>query len=197
MSRNASSTPTVRKGASWTSHLRQQSRTSLGVPAPDSPTSPRASSSHPDLRPEPQTPRKGRFERRCTVTVNDNYSRDEVLLNLDLMGPDVKHGTLMSMTVVESDKPSSANQGAVGKPPNQDGARARTTMPVPGDGDKAAGKRYIFVVKDMSKELKTRYPHREVYVVKHIANKFGMGNGTQVVLNMVRSSSNMPNCNEC
>jgi len=189
MSRNVGATPALHKGASWTSHFRQYSRTSLDVSSADSPKSPGASSTHSSRRPDSQTPRKGKFEQRCTVTVNENYSPDEVLLNLDLIGTEVKPGVLMSMTVIEPDKPSSAAHATLNKQPSQDG---RTTAPAPlnlqGEGGEAkAGKRYVFVVKDMSKELKGRYPNREVYVVKHIADSFGMRNRTQVVLNLVRT----------
>lgn len=47
--------------------------------------------------------------------------------------------------------------------------------------------RYIFVVKDMARELKARYPHVELYVAKQIADVFGMKKGSQVILAPVRS----------
>lgn len=48
-------------------------------------------------------------------------------------------------------------------------------------------KRYIFVVKDMPKELKVRFPHVEIYVAKQIADVFGMKKGSQVTLAPVYS----------
>jgi DEP domain-containing protein 5 len=52
------------------------------------------------------------------------------------------------------------------------------------DGE-VLGRKYIFVVKDLSKELKTRHPGLEIYVVKHIADVFGMKKGCQVLLTPV------------
>lgn len=52
-----------------------------------------------------------------------------------------------------------------------------------------AEQRYIFVVKDMPKELKARYPTVEVYVAKHIADAFGVRKGSQVALTPVRITS--------
>jgi len=88
----------------------------------------------------------------------------------------------MSITVLakgDSARTSSGAYGSLNKQPSHDhcdGARA-----MGGDHD-CAHHRYIFVAKDMTKEMKARYPEAEVYVVKHIADAFGMKKGHQVLL---------------
>lgn len=126
------------------------------------------------------------MERRCTVAVNEGYSRDEVLLNLDLVGSDVKPGALMCITVLKDDirKPSAGH--STGKKPAQDqngSSKDQTTAQSTTD---CAGKQYVFRAKDMSQEMKSRQPDVEVYIVKHIADAFGVKKGTQVLLTMVR-----------
>jgi DEP domain-containing protein 5 len=104
-------------------------------------------------------------ERRYTVTVNESFAPDEVLLNLDLIGDDVKAGSLVTIDVVKAETDKKINTHDRGRDAATDG-----------------GKRYICVVKDMPKELKMRYQGVEVYVAKHIADVFGMKKGSQVTL---------------
>lgn len=125
---------------------------------------------------------KSRADRRYTVTVNESFPRDEVLLNLDQIGDDVKPGTLMAMDVLrpESDKQSHGGQHKHHIPDrSKDASPGATCRPA------EAENRYIFVVKDMPKETKARYPAVEVYVAKHIADAFGMRKGSQVTLTAV------------
>ncbi|GJN80669.1 vacuolar membrane-associated protein iml1 [Purpureocillium lilacinum] len=190
MSRNAGTAPSgPRRGPRW-SHLRQTSgghdhhpfhhhHHHLHRPLATSPGSPGSNSTHSTIRDDRG---RRRTERYCHVTVNESYVRDEVLLNLDLLGPEVKPGSLMSITVLakgDSARTSSGAYGSLNKQPSHDhcdGARA-----MGGDHD-CAHHRYIFVAKDMTKEMKARYPEAEVYVVKHIADAFGMKKGHQVLL---------------
>ncbi|KAJ4300295.1 vacuolar membrane-associated protein iml1 [Collariella sp. IMI 366227] len=151
-------------------HLRQFSRSShdrsLEIPSSNSPAD--TGSSNSTLRERPSS--RLRAERRWTVTVNESFARDEVLLNLDLIAHDIKPGTLVAIDVFkpDSEKPS---QNAHHKQDRRDGT--------PGG---CAEKRYICVAKDMPKDMKTRYSTVEVYVAKHIADAFGMKKGTQVTL---------------
>lgn len=102
-----------------------------------------------------------------------------MLLNLDLFNSRFKPGMLVSIDVL---KPEVAKQ-----PPTtakrlfaQDAARNGPAEP------SHPTERYIFVVKDMARELKARYPHVELYVAKQIADVFGMKKGSQVILAPVR-----------
>ncbi|KAL2130958.1 hypothetical protein VTI74DRAFT_5721 [Chaetomium olivicolor] len=111
-----------------------------------------------------------RAEKRWTVTVNESFARDEVLLNIDLIGDDVKPGSLVAIDVFKADSEKQA-QNVHHKQDRKDGLSGG-----------CAEKRYICVAKDIPKDLKTRYPTVEVYVAKHIADAFGMRKGTQVTL---------------
>ncbi|KAJ9138884.1 Vacuolar membrane-associated protein iml1 [Pleurostoma richardsiae] len=178
MSRNLPATPsgTARRPL-WSAHLRQFSRTSLDkIPIDAPPRSPDTVSSNSTVR----DVKPARMERVCTVTVNESFARDEVLMNLDLFENDIKPGTMMSMDVLkpETDKAAQTtardqqSQGQVKDSGTSDSTQSRV------DG----GKRYIFFVKDMPKELKARFPGVELYVAKHIADAFGMKKGSQVLL---------------
>jgi hypothetical protein len=132
-----------------------------------------------------EKPRKaGRY---CTVTVNDGYARDEVLLNLDLLGGDVKPGTLMSIAVLKPEfLKSSGGIGSLKKQAHEDNGSLRfQNLASPCDRNDL-GHQYIFVAKDMPKETKARHPEAEVHVVKHIADVFGMKKGSIVLLRAVR-----------
>ncbi|KAK0620343.1 hypothetical protein B0T14DRAFT_567098 [Immersiella caudata] len=175
-SRNAPAATPGPSRPNWSSHLRQFSRAGAERPQEQQshppeqqqmqlpPHSPDTVSSNSTIRDQPSSGRS-RVERRYTVTVNESFARDEVLLNLDLVGDDVKAGSLVAIDVIkaETDKHSHSHD------------RGRDTAT---DG----GKRYICIVKDMPKELKMRYQGVEVYVAKHIADVFGMRKGSQVTL---------------
>lgn len=182
MSRNVPPAPSgSRMGASWAPRLRHFNTTNTDLAQVRS-RSPESASSHSTARAEPAAANK-KLERKCTVTVNESYSPDEVLLNLDLLA-EIKPGTLVSITVVkpESEKGaashgySSNQQQSAGDHGASAKAQARE-----GEGDPSK-RRYVFYAKDMSKELKSRHPHMELYVAKYIADNFGMKKGTQVVL---------------
>ncbi|KAI0379334.1 vacuolar membrane-associated protein IML1 [Hypomontagnella monticulosa] len=184
MSRNNTLSPSApRRAAQWTSHLRQLSKSSLDKNPTESPMSPGVipSNVNPNSR---RTPPKRVNERLCSVTINDSVIRDEVLLNLELFGGTVQPGTLMSITATKSDqdRTQSSQYGSV----RQASYLRSSAAPNPNDdlpkSDGDAGRRYIFVAKDMSKELKARYPNIEVYVSKQIGMAFNMRKGTQVVL---------------
>ena len=144
--------------------------------------SPDTASSHSTARPESIAAQK-KHERRCTVTVNESYSPDEVLLNLDLL-TEIKPGTLVSITVIksESEKGTSIHGGSSKQQQStSDHVTGAKGSARESDGD-SSKRRYVFYAKDISKEQKARHPHMELYVAKHIADNFGMKKGTQVVL---------------
>lgn len=175
MSRNAASSSSSSARRPHWSHLRQSSRTSLDKLSIESPRSPDTVSSNSTLRAESRDESHGSARRKCTVTVNESFARDEVLLNLDLFNSRFKPGMLVSLDVlkpeVSKQQPTTAKRLAA-----QDAARNGPTEP------SQPSERYIFVVKDMAKELKARYPHVELYVAKQIADVFGMKKGSQVIL---------------
>ncbi|KAH8123129.1 hypothetical protein LI328DRAFT_157154 [Trichoderma asperelloides] len=184
MSRNVRAVPSApRRGPHWSHHLRQSS-TNSDRASEASLASPRSMSTHSTIKDaKDEKPRKA--EHYCAVTVNEGYSRDEVLLNLDLIGGDIKPGTLMSIAVVKSDlSKSSAGYGSYKKLAHEDNSSLRYQNSGPCDPNNL-GHQYIFVAKDMPKEVKGRQPEAEVYVVKHIADTFGMKKGSIVLLTPV------------
>jgi len=160
------------------SHLRQFSRASLDRPL-DHPQSPDTVSSNSTIRDHPP-PMRARVERRWTVTVNESFVRDEVLLNLDVIGDHVKVGTLFAIDVVKPD-PEKQSQTSLNKSGRDGGPQRAATAARPAESES----RYICVAKDMPKELKMRHPNVEVYVAKHVADAFGMRRGSQVILTPV------------
>lgn len=154
MSRNAASS----RKPHW-AHLRQLSRTSLDKLPLESPRSPDTLSSNSTVRADSREDlhHPATLPRRCTVTVNESFARDDVLLNLDLLPRSFRPGMLVSIDIL---KPEVSKAQSAAPPSN----------------------RYIFVVKDMAKELKARFPHVEIYLAKNIADVFGMKKGSQVLL---------------
>lgn len=194
MSRYVGAAPSApRRGPHWSHHLRQSSSTNSDRASEISAASPRSVSTHSTVKDvKDEKPRK--TERYCAVTLNDGYSRDEVLLNLDLIGGDIKPGTLMSIAVLKSESvKSTAGFGGLKKQSHEDNGSLRYQHLGPCDPS-SLGDQYIFVAKDMPKETKARHPDIEVQVVKHIADIFGMKKGSIVLLAPVRSHSSRILC---
>ncbi|KAI1382636.1 vacuolar membrane-associated protein IML1 [Hypoxylon trugodes] len=187
MSRNAAPSPSApRRGSPWTSHLRHLSKSSFDKLPAGSPTSMNSGPSNPAPRDLPSSKRMD--ERVCSVTINESVIRDEVLLNLDLFGVAIRPGALMSIAPIKTDQdraPSSQYSTSRQASYHQRLAAA-TAAAAPIDDlpkfDGDTSRRYIFVAKDVSKELKARHPNIEVYVSKQIGIAFNMRKGTQVVL---------------
>lgn len=117
-----------------------------------------------------------RTERICTVSVSEAYSRDEVLLNFDRIGANVRLGSLMSIAAVKADNGKTGTGYGLAPKAVNEGSNA----------DEGTGPRYTFVAKDMAKDpKKSRQSDVEVLVAKHIALAFGMKNGSQVLLTAV------------
>lgn len=153
---------------------------SLDRPTELPPQSPDTVSSNSTIREMPPL-KASRPDRRWTVTVNDSFARDEVLLNLDIIGPEYKPGSLVAMDVVKADT-DKGSQSNLAKQAHQD-RNKDACQAKPMD----SSRRYICVVKDMSKDQKSKMPNVEVYVAKHIADVFGMRRGSQVLLTPVGS----------
>ncbi|KAL2754237.1 hypothetical protein ACRALDRAFT_2054237 [Sodiomyces alcalophilus JCM 7366] len=208
--------PPYVQGPNW-SHLRSHSRGNAIHPNADPPTSSSVDSPRsPDTTSTASTIRRDqssaslchrRPERRCTVTVNEGYSRDDVLLNLDIFNGEIVAGSLMAITLVKPDQPdmcasstagSSVSVGGLSlgvgdthpktpKTPRDNNTLnpSATARGYQSDGTEPTENRYFFVVKDISKDLKTRHPNMEIYVMKHVADAFGMKKGSQVLLTPV------------
>lgn len=174
MSRNAAPSSSLARRPHWP-HLRQVSRTSLDKLSIESPRSPDTISSNSTLRAESRDDPHGSTRRKCTVTINESFARDEVLLNLDLFNSNFKPGMLVSIHVLNPEV-SKQQSAAAKRLAAQDAARNGAPEPA------QQPKRYIFVVKDMARELKARFPHVELYVAKQIADVFGIKKGSQVIL---------------
>ncbi|KAK7750796.1 vacuolar membrane-associated protein iml1 [Diatrype stigma] len=190
MPRNAASSPSIpRRASQWTSQLRSFSRPGLDkdsssksyLDVPREPQSPDTMSSNSTVRDSHSSRRVA--ERTCTVTINESIIRDEILLNLDLLGGGIKPGMLMSITATDSDQDrmQGSYYGSLRSSSYRRGF-ASTAAEGLSKPRRDANRRYIFVVKDMAKELKTRHPTVEVYIAKHIADAFNMRNRSQVVL---------------
>lgn len=173
MSRNAGPSSSARKP--YWAHLRQLSRTSLDKLSLESPRSPDTVSSSSTVRPDSKDDIQATLRRRCTVTVNESFARDDILLNLDLFPRNFRPGMLVSIDILKPEV--SKAQSAVAKRIASQDAGKNSAV----DSGQPS-KRYIFVIKDMPKELKARFPHVEIYVAKHIADVFGMKKGSQVAL---------------
>ncbi|KAI0408985.1 vacuolar membrane-associated protein iml-1 [Xylaria palmicola] len=192
MSRNTALSPSApRRPSHWTSHLRQFSKSSTDKLFVEPSKSPDTASlaSNSTIR-DYQSAR--RFSDRVyTVSINESLVRDEVLLNFDLVGGGaIQPGTLMSITAVKTDADRSDRlQGSLYGSLRPSYQRASTAPADPNRANDDGARRYVFVAKDMPKDLKARMPTVEVYVAKHVGDAFNLRKGTQVILAPVDSSS--------
>lgn len=207
-----------RKAARWTSHLRQFSRAAVeALPegevlssemdpsslyasthqptmSPQRPHSPDSVSSSATIRePLPAAKQTPDFERTCIVTVNEGFTRDEVLMNLDHFDS-VQPGQLMAIDVLPDQRPgfgsyrrTTARKDEHASSPAETADAATTSSAATADGAASqpeldTQRRYLFIVKDMPAQLKSRHPSVEIYVAKHIADVFGMKKGSAVLL---------------
>lgn len=181
MSRNASAGPSgPRKGPPW-SHLREPITPGIDRKATASPSSITSTSTRSTVRED----RPRRLERICTVAVTDGYMRDEVLLNLDAVGPEVRPGMLMAISAIKTDSvKTSGGHGSLSRQAHDGNEAARAASALAKDPG-ALGHRYIFVVKDMSREMRARNQDAEVCIARHISDAFGMKRSSQVLLTPV------------
>lgn len=105
---------------------------------------------------------------------------------MDQFGGDIQPGTLMSLVPLKGDSKNAAGgYGSISKQPLEHLDNNRAVSGTHNDHDAGIGHAYIFVAKDMSKEMKARHPEVEVHVAKHIADAFFMKKGTQALLRPV------------
>ncbi len=123
------------------------------------------------------------MERRCLLTVNESFTSNEVLMNLDLADGEIEPGVLMAIDVL-SDRAPYGTGSSLRKQPSQEHDR-NAAEPEAAPADVDVVRRYLFTVKDMPKDLRLRHPNVELFVPKHIAHAFGMRNGSTVLLTPV------------
>ena len=176
-------------------------------------------SRHMGARPGPvqhdQAPEKLVVERRCVIWVHDeSFAKEEVVLNLDLF-PDVQPGELMAIVALKADssmrdfqdKTHQANNEGDDSESSTKRERSNSLPKIPvgvngtdGMHDVDLGNRYLFIAKDLPKEMKTKQPNLEVSVAKHIADVFCLKHRSNVLLttvcyiiNVLLSETNMLN----
>lgn len=173
---------TPRRGAFRASHLRQVSNGSTESPLNSRPLT--GVSDAGTVQSDPVLI-KPQIERRCNLWVHDDaFSKDEVVLNLDLF-PSVKAGELMAIVALKTDSGVRDFQDKAQRKDTETSAtpmhreRSNSNSRSPGQAndlevrhDVELGKRYLFVAKDMSKEMKAKHAGLEVSIAKSIADVF-------------------------
>lgn len=136
------------------------------------------------------------FERRCNLWVHDEvYSKDEVVLNLDLF-PDVKAGDLLAIVALKTDSgvrdfqdqsnASRKDLTTLLRSTSRERSSSNPRSPVlDAKHDVDAGKRYLFIAKDMPKELKAKHAGLEISVAKGIADAFSFKHRSNILLTSV------------
>lgn len=151
----------------------------------ESPSSPGSVSTLSTLRDD----RRRKSQKFCTVSVNDGYSKDEALLNLDHFADDIVPGMLMAIIPVRNDlKNTTAVYGSGSKQVNDTFDSPSPASAAKSSHDNDIGHTFIFVAQDMSKEMKARYPDGEIHIAKHIADAFGLKKGSSVIMRPVSQS---------
>ncbi|KKY13711.1 putative vacuolar membrane-associated protein iml1 [Phaeomoniella chlamydospora] len=149
-----------------------------------------------------------RWSKTCSVWVHDeNYSKEDVLLDLDILGKDVlKPGDLVEVTAAisqsetydfqtRSEQASRGNTTATGVLDAVGQGRARTERPwnprqstntedqddLSPDGPHSKNS-YVFVAKFIPSDVKSRAAGVQISLKSTIANAFGFRNGDQVTV---------------
>lgn len=182
-----------RHNALRASHLRQVSNGSADSPLSSRPLT---AASGTGATQNESIPTKPTIERRCAIWVHEeNFSKNEVVLNLDLF-PEVNGGELMAIVALKTDSgvrdfqekaQNEADNLAASTSRNRSNSNPKSPLQANGEvkHDLDLGKRYLFVAKDMPKELKYKYPTLEVSVSKYIADAFCFKHRSNVLLTLV------------
>lgn len=188
---------TPRRGMFRASHLRQVSNGS-----PETPLNSRPLTAASDTGPVQSGSvfSKTHAERRCNLWIHEDvFSKEEVVLNLDLF-PNVRAGDLMAIVALKTD---SGVRDFQEKIQNKDldgpvtlvhrersNSTSNSKSPSYGNGsdvkhDIEFGRRYLFVAKDMSTEMKAKHLGLEVSIAKHIADAFCYKHRSNVLVTTV------------
>ncbi|KAK2744193.1 vacuolar membrane-associated protein iml1 [Onygenales sp. PD_40] len=168
------------------SHLRQVSAASIdtaatrtAIPAQEQTLEfPNTNGSYPSP--------KGRSNHPCSLWVHDDhFSREEVLLNPNAFSDlELKVGDLVELSTPQT---SQGEHHVSGQRLHPNGRTLRET----GDSDTcsnpatkhgAAQGRYLFLVKPLSTDIKSRHPNLQVSIASNVANIFGFKNHSQALI---------------
>ncbi len=193
------STSTPRRGTQRPSHLREVSNGSSDTTIMSRPVT--AASDTGTIQHDPVLQRLA-IERRCILWVHDEgFSKEEVVFNIDLF-PEVRSGELMAIMALKTDsglrdfqeKPQTSKRDsdtlATAMQRERSSSNPRSPGTVNGNGsdtkhDVDIWNRYLFVARDMPKDMKVKQPSLEVSVAKHIADAFGLKHRANVLLTTV------------
>lgn len=176
------------------SHLRQVSCGSLDFKPTSSPVT--AASDSGTVPVSIKLP----IERVCVLWSHDEaFSKEELVINLDLF-PDVKAGELLAIVGLKTEsvardfqeKAQTAKKDMDTLATAMQRERSNSIPRSPGlvndnhsKHDVDLGKQYLFIAKDMSKEMKAKQPKLEVSVAKHIADLFCLKHRSNVLITTV------------
>lgn len=188
---------TPHRAAHRTSHLRQVSNSGSDTTYNSRPVS--INSDTGTIQHDPVPP-KLPVERKCTLWVHDEgFSTDEVVLNLSLF-PDVKEGDAVAIVGFKMEnsvrdfqdkrQASMHESDTLSAAVARDRSTSNPRSPVAASlnewkHDVDQGKRYLFLARDMTKEMKAKHPGLEVSVAKHIADVFCLKHRSNVLLSTV------------
>ncbi|KAL1953894.1 hypothetical protein VTO42DRAFT_2046 [Malbranchea cinnamomea] len=177
------------------SHQRQVSAGSVVDKRPASP----AKISSRDSKFDSAGSRSPRFlssglnDQLCSLWVHDeNFSREEVLFNPHAFGDTgVQAGDLLEISPLPDDLRESGGRtgrdGLGSEPKRPFAGSIRSNSTAASDGKAEQGK-FLFLVKPLPPELKSRHPDLQVSVTSTIANIFGFKNRSQVLLTLIERS---------
>ncbi|CAG8954787.1 hypothetical protein HYFRA_00004712 [Hymenoscyphus fraxineus] len=171
---------TPRRGNQRTSHLRHMSNgSSVNSAGPSE-----AGTIQHD--PEPLRPP---VEKKCVLWIHDDpFSLPDVVINLDLF-PDVQVGELMAIVPLKVDSQENVSTSKMdGDALHPSIRRDQSVSNSNGRGgnnnnrNPNFGNHYLFIAKDMPKEMKAKQPHMEVSVARNIADSFHLKSRSQVLV---------------
>ena len=175
--------PTSRRGppSKPYSHLRQVSNGSSDTRSLSRPASSTGTAVH------DAGPATVHVERRGVIRLHDEaFSKEEVLLDLECF-PGINEGDLLTIipskaaTSVRDFQDVSPMARKDLKPPQMERHNSDPRQ-VEGNGQGLTGKRYLFIAKNMSRELKDKRPNMEISISKQISDAFGLKHRSNVIL---------------
>ncbi|RDW80843.1 putative vacuolar membrane protein IML1 [Coleophoma crateriformis] len=176
---------TPRRGAPRPSHLRQVSNGSSETFHTDSST---GTAIQHASRPMKQT-----VIEKCTLWVHEkDFPNEDVVLDLDLF-PTIKDGDLLAIVALKTDSGVRDFQDVeIGGPAGTSSDRNNSNIGLPGKGiaadikyDVDPAKRYLFVAKDMKKDIKAKHSGLQVSIAKNLADVFMLKHRSSVLLTTI------------
>lgn len=151
------------------------------------------------------------IERRCVLWVHDEgFSKEDVVLNLDLF-PEVKPGELMAIMALKTESgvrdfqektQAKRDSDTLATSMQRERSSSNPRSPEAANGnsngygsdakhDVDIWNRYLFIARDMPKDMKVKQPNLEVSVAKHIADTFCLKPRSSVLLSTVCSPARL------